>query len=164
MGMLLDISPRTLEKVLYFANFIVLDPGDSNQTGLKKYELITDAKYREVEAKCGKGSFRAGMGAEAVKEMLQALDLDDLSVKLKKEIAELAEKERDRETEGQKRARAVKRLEVVEAFRLSQQQARVDDPGRGARHSPGPAPHGAAGRRTLRHQRPERPVPPRHQP
>ena len=77
MGMLLDISPRTLEKVLYFANFIVLDPGDSNQTGLKKYELITDAKYREVEAKCGKGSFRAGMGAEAVKEMLQALDLDD---------------------------------------------------------------------------------------
>ena len=119
MGMLLDISPRTLEKVLYFANFIVLDPGDSNQTGLKKYELITDAKYREVEAKCGKGSFRAGMGAEAVKEMLQALDLDDLSVKLKKEIAELAEKERDRETEGQKRARAVKRLEVVEAFRLS---------------------------------------------
>ena len=119
MGMLLDISPRTLEKVLYFANFIVLDPGDSNQTGLKKYELITDAKYREVEAKCGKGSFRAGMGAEAVKEMLQALDLDDLSVKLKKEIAELAEKERDRETEGQKRARAVKRLEVVEAFRMS---------------------------------------------
>ena len=55
MGMLLDISPRTLEKVLYFANFIVLDPGDSNQTGLKKYELITDAEYREVEAKCGKG-------------------------------------------------------------------------------------------------------------
>ncbi|MDD3335340.1 MAG: DNA-directed RNA polymerase subunit beta' [Eubacteriales bacterium] len=118
MGMLLDISPRTLEKVLYFANFIVLDPG-SNETGLKKYELITDAKYREVEAKCGKGSFRAGMGAEAVKELLQAIDLDDLSVKLKKEIAELTEKERDRETEGQKRARAVKRLEVVEAFRLS---------------------------------------------
>ena len=164
MGMLLDISPRTLEKVLYFANFIVLDPGDSNQTGLKKYELITDAKYREVEAKCGKGSFRAGMGAEAVKEMLQALDLDDISEKLKKEIAELAEKERDRETEGQKRARAVKRLEVVEAFRLSRQQARVDDSGRGAGHSAGPAPHGAAGRRPLCHQRPERPVPPRHQP
>ena len=119
MGMLLDISPRTLEKVLYFANFIVLDPGDSSQTGLKKYELINDAKYREVEAKCGRGSFRAGMGAEAVKEMLQSLDLDQLSVQLKKEIAELAEKERDRETEGQKRARAVKRLEVVEAFRLS---------------------------------------------
>jgi len=119
MGMLLDISPRTLEKVLYFANFIVLDPGDSSQTGLKMHELINDAKYREVEAKCGRGSFRAGMGAEAVKELLQSLDLDQLSVQLKKEIAELAEKERDRDTEGQKRARAVKRLEVVEAFRLS---------------------------------------------
>ena len=119
MGMLLDISPRTLEKVLYFANFIVLDPGDPSQTGLKMHELINDAKYREVEAKCGRGSFRAGMGAEAVKELLQSLDLDQLSVQLKKEIAELAEKERDRETEGQKRARAVKRLEVVEAFRLS---------------------------------------------
>ncbi|MBR6787457.1 MAG: DNA-directed RNA polymerase subunit beta' [Clostridia bacterium] len=119
MGMLLDISPRTLEKVLYFANFIVLDPGDSSQTGLKMHELINDSKYREVEAKCGRGSFRAGMGAEAVKELLQSLDLDALSVQLKKEIAELAEKERDRETEGQKRARAVKRLEVVEAFRLS---------------------------------------------
>ena len=119
MGMLLDISPRTLEKVLYFANFIVLDPGDPSQTGLKKHELINDAKYREVEAKCGKGSFRAGMGAEAVKELLQSLDLDQLSEQLKKEIAELVEKERDRDTEGQKRARAVKRLEVVEAFRLS---------------------------------------------
>ncbi len=119
MGMLLDISPRTLEKVLYFASFIVLDPGDTAVTGLKKYELINDAKYRDVEAKCGKGSFRAGMGAEAVKEMLQSLDLDQLSEQLKKEIAELAEKERDRDTEGQKRARAVKRLEVVEAFRMS---------------------------------------------
>jgi len=119
MGMLLDISPRTLEKVLYFASFIVLDPGDSSQTGLKKHELISDAKYREVEAKCGKGSFRAGMGAEAVKEMLLELDLDKISEQLKKEIAELIEKERDREGEGQKRARAVKRLEVVEAFRMS---------------------------------------------
>ena len=119
MGMLLDISPRTLEKVLYFANFIVLDPGDSAVTGLKKHELITDAKYREVEAKCGVGSFRAGMGAEAVKEMLMELDLDAISQKLKAEIAALAEKERDRDTEGQKRARAVKRLEVVESFRMS---------------------------------------------
>ena len=119
MGMLLDISPRALEKVLYFANFIVLDPGNPNETGLKLHELITDARYREVEAKCGKGSFRAAMGAEAVKEMLQALDLDKISQELKAEIAELVEKERDRDTEGQKRARAVKRLEVVEAFRAS---------------------------------------------
>ncbi|NLO85506.1 MAG: DNA-directed RNA polymerase subunit beta' [Clostridiales bacterium] len=119
MGMLLDVSPRSLEKVLYFANFIVLDPGDTALTGLKRYELITDAKYREVEAKCGKGSFKAGMGAEAVKQMLMDLDLDAISEKLKKEIAELIEKERDRDTEGQKRARAVKRLEVIEAFRQS---------------------------------------------
>jgi len=119
MGMLLDISPRALEKVLYFASFIVLDPGDSKVTGLKKHELITDAKYRELEAQHGRGSFRAGMGAEAVKEMLLELDLDAISEKLKKEIAELVEKERDRETEGQKRSRAVKRLEVIEAFRQS---------------------------------------------
>ena len=119
MGMLLDISPRSLEKVLYFANFIVLDPGNSDETGLKLHELISDARYREVEAKCGKGSFRAMMGAEAVREMLQSLDLDRLSEQLKAEIAELVEKERDRDTEGQKRARAVKRLEVVESFRAS---------------------------------------------
>ncbi|MBQ8073671.1 MAG: DNA-directed RNA polymerase subunit beta' [Clostridia bacterium] len=119
MGMLLDISPRNLEKVLYFANFIVLDPGNSDETGLKKYELINDARYREVEGRCGKGSFVAKMGAEAVQDMLKALDLDKLSEELKAEIAQLTEKERDRDTEGQKRARAVKRLEVVESFRTS---------------------------------------------
>ena len=119
MGMLLDISPRALEKVLYFASFIVLNPGDSKVTGLKKHELITDARYRELEAQFGRGSFRAGMGAEAVKEMLLDLNLDEISAKLKKEIADLVEKERDRDTEGQKRSRAVKRLEVVEAFRQS---------------------------------------------
>nr|SIP63308.1 DNA-directed RNA polymerase beta; subunit (EC 2.7.7.6) [uncultured bacterium] len=119
MGMLLDISPRNLEKVLYFANFIVLDPGNSEETGLKRLELINDARYREVEARCGKGSFVAKMGAEAVQDLLMELDLDKLSAELKAEIAQLTEKERDRETEGQKRARAVKRLEVVESFRTS---------------------------------------------
>ncbi len=119
MGMLLDISPRNLEKVLYFANFIVLDPGNSDETGLKKLDLINDLKYREIESRCGKGSFVAKMGAEAILQLLQELDLDKLSADLKAEIAQLAEKERDRETEGQKRARAVKRLEVVESFRTS---------------------------------------------
>ena len=119
MGMLLDISPRNLEKVLYFANFIVLDPGNSDETGLKKLDLINDAKYRDIEARCGKGSFVAKMGAEAIRDLLMELDLDKLSADLKAEIAQLAEKERDRETEGQKRARAVKRLEVVESFRTS---------------------------------------------
>ena len=111
MGMLLDISPRNLEKVLYFANFIVLDPGNSEETGLKRLELINDARYREIEARCGKGSFVAKMGAEAVQDLLMELDLDKLSAELKAEIAQLTEKERDRETEGQKRARAVKRLD-----------------------------------------------------
>ena len=119
MGMLLDISPRNLEKVLYFANFIVLDPGNAEETGLKRLELINDARYREVEAKCGKGSFVAKMGAEAIQDLLMELDLEKLSADLKAEIAQLTEKERDRETEGQKRARAVKRLEVVESFRTS---------------------------------------------
>ena len=119
MGMLLDVSPKALEKVLYFASFIVLDPGNTAVTGVKKYELINDAVKLEIEEREDIGSFRVGMGAEAVKEMLQDLDLEALSASLKKEIAELTEKERDRETEGQKRSRAVKRLEVVESFRLS---------------------------------------------
>jgi len=119
MGMLLDISPRNLEKVLYFANFIVLDPGNAEETGLKRLELINDARYREIEARCGKGSFVAKMGAEAIRDLLMELDLDKMSADLKAEIAQLTEKERDRETEGQKRARAVKRLEVVESFRTS---------------------------------------------
>ena len=116
MGMLLDISPRALEKVLYFASFIVLDPGE---TDLKRNELINDQRYRETIDKYGKDAFRVGMGAEAVKELLQALDLDQLSKQLREEIEVLTSRERDRESEGQKRARAVKRLEVVEAFRAS---------------------------------------------
>ena len=121
MGMLLDVSPRALEKVLYFASYIVLDPGNEAATKVSRNELITDAKYRALMAMPAeeRGSFRAGIGAEAVKEMLLALDLDALSAALKKEIADLIEKERDREGEGQKRTHAIKRLEVVEAFRLS---------------------------------------------
>ncbi len=126
MGMLLDISPRHLEKVLYFVNFIVLDPGNNDPakgpvTGLKLHELIDDSRYHEVESRCGRNSFVAKMGAEAVMEMLQALDLDTLSEQLKAQIAAI-DKERAgqiRETESQKRTKAVKRLEVVESFRTS---------------------------------------------
>ena len=126
MGLLLDISPRTLEKVLYFVNFIVLDPGNQDPamgptTGLKLYDLIDDAKYHEVEARCGRDSFVAKMGAEAVLDMLRGLDLDALSASLKEQIAQL-DKGRNgqiRETESQKRSRAIKRLEVVESFRSS---------------------------------------------
>jgi DNA-directed RNA polymerase subunit beta' len=116
MGMLLDISPRALEKVLYFASYIVLDPGE---TSLQKNQLLTDREYHEACAKYDPSSFRVGMGAEAVRELLQELDLDGLSVSLRQEIEQLTQKERDRDTEGQKRQRAVKRLEVVEAFRTS---------------------------------------------
>ena len=121
MGMLLDVSPRALEKVLYFASYIVLNPGNEAMTKVSRNELITDSKYRSIMAMSQeeRGEFKAGIGAEAVKEMLLALDLDQLSESLKKEIADLIEKERDREGEGQKRTHAIKRLEVVEAFRLS---------------------------------------------
>ncbi len=121
MGMLLDVSPRALEKVLYFASYIVLNPGNEAVTKVSRNELITDSKYRSIMAmpQEERGEFKAGIGAEAVKEMLLALDLDALSESLKKEIADLIEKERDREGEGQKRTHAIKRLEVVEAFRLS---------------------------------------------
>ena len=121
MGMLLDVSPRALEKVLYFASYIVLDPGNEAATKVSRNELVSDSKYRAIMAmpEEERGSFRAGIGAEAVKEMLLALDLEQLSASLKKEIAELIEKEKGREGEGQKRTHAIKRLEVVEAFRLS---------------------------------------------
>ena len=124
MGTLLDISPRALEKVLYFASYIVLDPGC---TPLRPNAILTETEYRQqitapsytADVAMGKAPLRVGMGAEAVRELLQKLDLDQLSQQLRAEIAELTEKERERETEGQKRAKAIKRLEVVEAFRAS---------------------------------------------
>ena len=124
MGLLLEISPRVLDKVLYFANFIVLDPGNRAVTGVELHELINDDQYRAILAKArdeGKdiGNFRAMIGAEAVQTMLRELDLDALSEQLKREIEALTAKEQNRDTEGQKRARAIKRLEVVESFRAS---------------------------------------------
>ena len=121
MGMILDVSPRALEKVLYFASYIVLDPGNESVIKAEKHSLITDARYRQIMAMTEeeRGSFRAGIGAEAVREMLAELDLDALSTQLKAEIATLIEKEKNRDGEGQKRTHAIKRLEVVEAFRQS---------------------------------------------
>ncbi|NLD33888.1 MAG: DNA-directed RNA polymerase subunit beta' [Clostridiales bacterium] len=121
MGMLLDISPRNLEKVLYFASYIVIDPGNTDFTKVERNALISDAAYRQIMQKdpSERGNFRAGIGAEAVKTLLRELDLDQLSADLKAEIAILVEKEKDKETEGQKRSHAIKRLEVIEAFRTS---------------------------------------------
>ena len=106
MGLILDISPRVLEKVLYFANYIVIDPGD---TPLMKKQILTEAEYRDMREKY-EDDFRAGMGAEAIKELLAELDLEQLSKELTAEL---------RESTGQKRLRIIKRLEVVESFRLS---------------------------------------------
>ena len=107
MGRLLDMSPRSLERVLYFAAYVVLDPGNTNLT---YKQVINDRELREAEEKYGRDAFRVGMGAESVKELLKAVDLEATSEQLKKEVNDFS---------GQKRLRAIKRLEVVEAFRKS---------------------------------------------
>ena len=106
MGLLLDISPRILEKVLYFASYIVIDPGF---TPLSKNQILSEKEYRDMREKY-EDDFDAGMGAEAVKKLLQQIDLEQLSDQLRKEL---------KDASGQKKARIVKRLEVVDAFRLS---------------------------------------------
>ena len=106
MGLLLDISPRILEKVLYFASYIVTDPGDCP---LAKNQILSEKEYRDMREKY-EDDFKAGMGAEAVKELLQQIDLNELSEQLKSEL---------KDASGQKKLRIIKRLEVVESFRIS---------------------------------------------
>ena len=106
MGLLLDISPRYLEKVLYFAQYIVLDPGS---TPLEKKQLLSDSEYRDFYEKY-ENDFRVGMGAEAIKELLAELDLEALAKELREELEK---------AQGQKKLRIIKRLEVVESFRKS---------------------------------------------
>ncbi len=109
MGLILDLSPRTLEKVLYFASYIVLDAGD---TELQYKQILTEKEYQDMREKYG-SRFRVGMGAESIKELLMAIDLEKESVELKSALQNAT---------GQKRARIIKRLEVVEAFRESGNQ------------------------------------------
>ena len=109
MGLILDLSPRTLEKVLYFASYIVLDAGD---TELQYKQILTEKEYQDMREKYG-SRFRVGMGAESIKELLEAIDLEKESVELKSALTNAT---------GQKRARIIKRLEVVEAFRESGNQ------------------------------------------
>ena len=106
MGLLLDVSPRHLEKVIYFASYIVVDSGN---TPLLKKQLLSENEYREAREKYGQ-NFKALMGAEAIKKLLEEIDLEKLSQELKKEVKEVS---------GQRRIRAIRRLEVVEAFRKS---------------------------------------------
>jgi len=106
MGLILDLSQRVLEKVLYFASYIVLDAAE---TDLEYKQILTEKEYQDAREKWG-SRFRAGMGAESIKELLQAIDLDTEAEELKAGL---------KESTGQKRARIIKRLEVVEAFRES---------------------------------------------
>ena len=106
LGLILDMSPRNLEKVLYFASYVVLDKGE---TDLQNKQVLSEKEYRDAYEKFG-NNFRAGMGAESIKELLEAIDLEKEADELKKEL---------KNSTGQKRARIIKRLEVVEAFRTS---------------------------------------------
>ena len=106
MGLMLDLTPRMLEKVLYFANYIVIDPGF---TPLEKCQILTEREYREMREKY-EDDFKAGIGAEAIKELLAQIDCDQLATELREEL---------KTASGQKKAKIVKRLEVVEAFRQS---------------------------------------------
>ena len=106
MGLMLDLTPRMLEKVLYFANYIVIDPG---YTPLEKCQILTEREYREMREKY-EDDFKAGIGAEAIKELLSQIDCEQLAAQLREELKTAG---------GQKKAKLVKRLEVVEAFRAS---------------------------------------------
>ena len=106
LGLILDMSPRNLEKVLYFASYVVLDKGE---TDLQNKQVLSEKEYRDAYEKFG-NHFRAGMGAESIKELLEGIDLEAEADELKKEL---------KNSTGQKRARIIKRLEVVEAFRTS---------------------------------------------
>ena len=109
MGLILDLTPRVLEKVLYFASYIVLDP---RETTLEYKQVLSEKEYQDNVEKWGKSAFRVGMGAEAIKELLEAIDLE-------RECEELSTELKNDNTKGQKRAKIVKRLEVVESFRAS---------------------------------------------
>ncbi|MBR1803097.1 MAG: DNA-directed RNA polymerase subunit beta' [Clostridia bacterium] len=107
IALMLDVSPRNLEKVIYFASYIVTDKGTS---GLEKCQVLTEKEYHDSEEKYGRGSFRAKMGAEAIYELLAEIDVEKLAEKLKKELEKASE---------QKKAKIIKRLDTVESFRLS---------------------------------------------
>ena len=108
IALMLDISPRSLEKVIYFASYIVIDKGTS---GLLKCQILNEKEYHEAEEKYGRGSFKAAMGAEAIRTLLEEIDVEKLAASLKKELEHASE---------QKRAKIVKRLDTVESFRLSE--------------------------------------------
>ena len=107
IALMLDISPRNLEKIIYFASYVVIDKGTTN---LEKCQVLNEKEYHEAEEKYGRGSFKAKMGAEALRELLEQIDVDKLALQIRKELEKASE---------QKKSKLIKRLDTVEAFRLS---------------------------------------------
>ena len=107
IALMLDISPRNLEKIIYFASYVVIDKGETN---LEKCQVLNEKEYHEAQEKYGRGTFKARMGAEALRELLEKVDLEELSAQIRKELETASE---------QKRVKLVKRLDTVEAFRIS---------------------------------------------
>ena len=110
MGLLLNMSPRQLERVIYFVSYIVIDPGNAKETKLSKGQILSEKEYREKRQEFGVNGFRAGIGAEAVKELLEELDLEVLSKELQEDV---------KNSTGQRQIKAARRLEIVEGMRQS---------------------------------------------
>ena len=153
IGLLLDMTLKDLERVLYFENYIVLEPG---LTSLKPLQLLSEEDYLKAQEDFGEDSFTAAIGAEAIRELLKGLDLEKLAADLRVEIAEF-----DLRAQAQEARQAAESGRGVHPVR---QQAGVDDPDRGSGHPAGAPPAGAARRRPLRDLRPQRSLSPRHQP
>ena len=147
MGLILDMSPRVLEKILYFASYVVIDPG--HVPTLKKKQELSEQDYRKYVEDYG-DAFKAGMGAEAIQELLAEIDLDEMSKQLKAELAGAT---------GQSQ-----KAGGVGILPGQRQPPRMDDPHRAAGDSAGYPAYGPPGRRPVRRQRPERPLPPGDQP
>ena len=153
IGLLLDMTLKDLERILYFESYIVLDPG---LTPLKDRQLLNEDDYLRALDEYGQDSFTAMIGAEAIREILKGMNLQKIAEDLKVEIAAIEER-----AEAQAPRQAAEDHRGLHALG---QQAGMDDPDRGAGHSARPAAAGAARRRPLRHLRPQRSLPPRHQP
>ena len=153
IGLMVDLTLKELEKILYFESYVVLEPGT---TDLKMLQLLTEDQLLSKQDEFGDDQFEVGIGAEAIKKVLNRIDTDAEKVKLRADLKETSSEA--------KRKKLVKRLKLIEAFGEFRLPPRLDDPRRRAGHSARTAPAGAAGRRPFRDVGPERPVSPRDQP
>ena len=153
IGLMLDMTLKDLERVLYFENYIVIEPG---LTPLKERQLLTEDEFYKAQDEYGNDSFTAEIGAEAIRKLLMAIDLEKLRDELRVDIAG--------SNGGEKQKKLVKRLKVVEAFIEFRQSPGMDDPDRRAGDPAGTASARAAGWRPLRDLGPQRSLSPRHQP